>query len=105
MRELLQDLGAMRLLLLGVVLVTLPMAAFTDATPEGLGVVSAYIAPAVAVLLVFVLLLDALMNRIFAIDGDDRHRHLTRIRTRADLLALLAILLVWGPYYYALLAP
>lgn len=105
MRQLLQDLGAMRLLLLAAVLVTLPMAAFTDAEPEGLGVISAYIAPAIAVLFVFVLLLDALMNRIFAIDADDHHRQLARTRIRADLLALLAVLVVWGPYYYALLAP
>lgn len=105
MKALLKDLGPMRLLLLATVAVCLALAAFADAEPRGWGVISAYIAPAVAVLLIFVLLLDALMNRVFAIDADDADRGTRRHRIRADLLAVLAILLVWGPFYYSLLEP
>ena len=103
MRALIKDLGAMRLLLLGMVALCLPMAAFADVEPEGFGVITVYIAPALSVLLLFVLLLDALMSRVFAIDLATEERQPARTRMRADLLAVLAICLAWGPFYYGLL--
>lgn len=105
MKALLQDLGAMRVALLALVAITLPMSAFVNVEPTGFGVFSAYIAPAVAVLLVFVLLLDALMSRVFAIDGEGDTRRVARVRIRVDLLAVLVILAAWGPFYYSLLSP
>jgi hypothetical protein len=93
----------MRLLLLGTVLACVLLAPFADAEPHGWGVLSAYIAPAVSVLLVFVLLLDALMNKVFAIDKPDGERRLHRLRGRTNLLAVAAILLAWGPFFYSLL--
>jgi hypothetical protein len=98
-----RDLGPMRLLLLTTVLACLLLAPFADAEPTGWGVLSAYIAPAAAVLLVFVLLLDALMNRVFAIEKDDDERALRRMRTRTNLLAVFAILLAWTPFFYSLI--
>lgn len=103
MRGLLKDLGPLRVLLLGMVALCMPLALWADAVPEGWGVLSAYIAPAVAVLLVFVLLLDALMSRVFAIDKSPEELPLSRLRIRADLLGVLAIALTWGPFYYSLL--
>jgi len=104
MKQLLTDIGPVRILLLGVVLTCLPMAFFADAEPVGLGVLSAYIAPALVILLLFVLLLDALMNRVFAIEQDEAVTRLHRVRLRVDLLAVLAIVLFWGGYFYGLLA-
>jgi hypothetical protein len=103
MRGLLNDLGALRVLLLATVVLCMPLALWADAEPVGWGVLSAYIAPAVAVLLVFVLLLDALMSRVFAIDKTPEELPLSRLHIRADLLGVLAILLSWGPFYYSLL--
>lgn len=103
MRGLLKDLGAMRAMLLALVIICMPLALWADAEPVGWGVMSAYIAPALAVLLVFVLLLDALMSRVFAIDMNEEERPLARLRIRADLLGVLAIFLSWGPFYYGLL--
>lgn len=105
MSGLMQQLGAMRLLLLGVVVLSLPLAPFANVEPVGWGVVTAYIAPAVSVLLIFVLLLDALMSRVFAIDMAGAQRAVASTRIRADLLGVLAILVVWGPFYYSLLRP
>jgi len=103
MKALMKDLGAMRLMLLGLVVLCLPMAPFADLEPEGFGVITAYIAPALSVLLIFVLLLDALMSRVFAIDLAAEDRQPSRTRIRADLLAVLVICLAWGPFYYGLL--
>ena len=103
MKELLKDLGAMRVLLLATVALCMPLALWADAEPVGLGVLSAYIGPAIAVLLVFVLLLDVLMCRVFAIDKAPEELPLQRLRMRASLLGVAALFLSWGPFYYSLL--
>jgi hypothetical protein len=103
MKELLKDLGVMRVVLLGTVALCMPLALWTDAEPVGLGILSAYVGPAIAVLLVFVLLLDSLMCRVFAIDKPPEELPLQRLRMRASLLGVLAIFLSWGPFYYGLL--
>lgn len=103
MTGLMHKLGMMRLLLLGLVILSLPMAAFANAEPVGWGVIGAYVAPPLTVILFFVLLLDALMNRVFAIDLEGSELAVARTRIRIDLLGVLAILLAWGPFYYNLL--
>jgi len=102
MMNLLGELGVMRLLLLGVVIACAPLALFANVEPEGLGVISAYVAPALVVILLFVLLLDALMSKVFAIDLPDEQRGTMRVRMRANLLGVLVIALSWGPYFYSL---
>lgn len=104
MKQFIEDIGAMRLMLLLLLAICLPMALFSDAEPVGLGLLSAYIAPTLVVLLFCVLLLDALMNRVFAIEQSEEVKRLHRLRTRTDLMAVLAILLSWGPFFYGLLA-
>ncbi len=105
MKAIFEDLGAMRLALLAVVAITAPMAALVNVDPIGLGVITAYVAPAIAVLLVFVLLLDALMSRVFAIDSEGDARRVAGRRIRVNLLAVAVILGAWGPFYYSLLSP
>jgi hypothetical protein len=56
-----------------------------------------------AVILFFLLWLDILMNKVFAIDLPKAQRGPQRLRTRADLLGLALILASWGPFYYGLL--
>lgn len=99
----LQKLGAIRVLLLLAVGLCAPLAAFADAEPAGWGVWGAYVGPSMAVILFFLLWLDVLMNKVFAIDLPKDQRGLQRLRTRADLLGLLVILASWGPFYYSLL--
>ncbi len=104
MKNLAQTLGPMRILLYAALAVFLPMALAADAEPEGIGVLYAYVAPSLIVLFFFVLLLDALMNRIFMIEKSDQEQRPHRLRLRADLLAVAAIVLVWGPFFYGLVA-
>ena len=103
MKKYLEDIGAMRALLLIVLAICLPMSLFADAEPVGLGLFTAYIAPTVVVLLFCVLLLDALMGRVFSIEQAEDVKRLHRVRIRTDLLAVAAILLSWGPFFYQLL--
>lgn len=82
----------------------LPLVFLSGAEPTGPGVVWAYVVPALVVILFFVLLLDALMNRVFMVEQNEAVQRRLRLRLRADLLAVGLLLLFWGPYYYRLLA-
>lgn len=97
--RLLEQLGPMRIVLLGTALACYPMVLLADMEPEGLGVIPAYVVPAVVVILFFVLLLDALMNRVFMVEQDDdtmaRHRRIMR----ADLLVAAGLVLSWFGWF------
>lgn len=94
-----EDIGGLRLTLIGLALLSLPMVLFADTYPEGIGVLTAYIIPSVVVLFFFVLLLDALMNRVFMIEQPDDIRRVKRRRMWWDLAASAALLLVWGTHF------
>jgi hypothetical protein len=95
----LQQIGPMRLVLIALAVVSLPLVAFADMEPRGIGVMTAYIVPSLVVIFFFVLMLDALMNRVFMIEQADDVRALRRLRMWLDLAAGGALLLVWGTWF------
>ena len=104
MRNLWSEIGALRVVLLAFTVLLLPTVWLSDMRPEGGGVLFAYIAPTLVILMFFVLLLDALMNRVFMAEQEEAPRQRARRRLRADLLAIALLCLFWGPYYYHLIA-
>jgi hypothetical protein len=99
------EVGAMRLLLLAFTLALLPFTFFSDADPmTGLGVVLAYVAPALVVILFFVLMLDVLMNRVFMAERSGEEFRRFRLRMRLGLAAVALLLAFWGPFFYRLVA-
>lgn len=99
----LKHVGGMRLTLILLALVSLPLVLFADMEPAGIGVMTAYIVPALVVIFFFVLMLDALMNRVFMIDQPAEVQSVNRMRMWLDLAAGAALLLVWGSYFRSLL--
>lgn len=97
--SLIHRIGAMRLALLGFTLILYPLVWFADMEPEGPGIITAYVVPALVVILLFVLLLDALMNRVFMVDKSGDERRLPRTRMWLDLAAVGGLLVFWGPYF------
>jgi len=98
-----KDIGGLRLTLILLSLVCLPLVLFADMEPHGIGVMAAYIVPALVVLFFFVLMLDALMNRVFMIEQPDEVRAVKRVRMWLSLVTGLALLIVWGSYFRSLL--
>lgn len=98
-----KDIGGLRLTLILLSTICLPLVAFADMEPRGIGVMTAYIVPALVVLFFFVLMLDALMNRVFMIEQPREIQAVKRLRMWLDLAAGAAILLVWGTYFRTLL--
>lgn len=101
----LQDIGGLRLTLIGFSLASLPLVLFAGMEPTGVGVMTAYVVPALVVLFFFVLMLDALMNRVFMIEQPAETRSTLRRRMWLDLAAAAGLLLVWGTYFRTLLQP
>lgn len=99
MTQILRELGGLRLALIGLSLLSLPMILFADMQPEGIGVLTAYVIPSVVVIFFFVLLLDALMNRVFMIEQPDDIRRVKRLRMWVDLAAAGMLLAAWGTYF------
>lgn len=99
----LTQVGGMRLTLITLSVLSLPMVLFADMEPAGIGVMAAYITPALVVLFFFVLLLDALMNRVFMIEQPPEVQAVKRLRMWLTLLAAAGLLIVWGSYFRSLL--
>jgi hypothetical protein len=99
----LKAVGGLRLTLLGFSLLSLPLVLFADMEPSGIGVLTAYIVPALVVLFFFVLMLDALMNRVFMIEQPPEVQAAKRLRMWLDLATGAGLLIVWGTYFRTLL--
>lgn len=99
----LKDVGGLRLTLIALAVLSLPLVLWADAEPRGVGVLTAYIVPALVVLFFFVLMLDALMNRVFMIEQPPQEQSIRRLRMWLDLAAGAGLLIVWGSYFRTLL--
>lgn len=99
----LKAIGGLRLTLILFALATFPLVLYADMAPQGIGVFTAYIVPSLVVLFFFVLMLDALMNRVFMIEQPAEVRAQRRMRMWASLATAIGLVVVWGGYYRSLL--
>ncbi len=85
--------------ILGILVALFAVKAGTNASYEGIQVLHTLVLPALTPLVFLVLLLDALMNRVWLIDakGDDivKFKNIMRI----DLIISTLILIRWAPYF------
>jgi len=96
-----KTLGELRTALVSGAVISLLTIPFADPSIryDSFGVLADVIIPVVTVILVFVLLLDSLMSRVFMSqhEGDGKRRFRFILRTNLILVALL--LLGWTPYF------
>lgn len=100
----LRELGPLRIALLvatAVALVLIP-APGTRAAYSGWPLVTTLLIPVSAPLLFLLLLLDALMSRVFLIDAEGPERQQRKTAIVVNLLAAALLLIRWLPYYSAL---
>ena len=100
----LRNLGALRwILIIGVIaVIALAPAAGTPASYSGWLLVRTVLAPVLAPLLAMVLLLDALMARVFMAELEGAPRRRLRGIVLMNLLLTGVLVLYWVPYYMAL---
>lgn len=92
-------LGALRVGLLLAAMMCYPLVWLSDSEPEGVGILTAYVAPSLVVIFFFVLLLDALMNRVFMIEQTGESRAIARTRMWFALAVVAGLVLFWWPYF------
>ncbi|HXH04451.1 MAG TPA: hypothetical protein VNN09_14195 [Candidatus Competibacteraceae bacterium] len=95
--------GPLRILAAVLVAFCLAMAAYSDANPQGLGIIPSQVTPGLVVFLVWSLPFDMLMARVtnaeFGAAGRARYRAVWAL----DGALLLALLAGWGPFFWRLL--
>jgi hypothetical protein len=97
-----ERLGALRGLLLFFALLCCPFAWLANTEPVGWGIITAYIIPSLVVLLSFLLLLDALMNRIFMLESSIETRAIQKFRLYSSLGVFTLLMMCWIPYFRAI---
>ncbi len=98
--RLLNDLGALRAIMVACTLLLIALAPFADGNVHvhDSRLLTSVIAPALMVIFVFVLLLDITMTRIFSIDTTPERRAGMRRAVRLEFFALLALVAAWMPF-------
>lgn len=99
-----RELGVLRIALFcfTVFFIVVKPAPGSPAIAEGWDLLSTMIAPVFAPLLMMLLLLDALMARVFMAEKEGEPRLRFRRIVRTDLSFALLLLLFWLPYFMAL---
>ena len=106
MKAVFKDLGELRIALVSMAVFTIacvPFAAEKEVRFEGFGMLPDVLAPVVAVILVFVLLLDMLMSRIFlgTYGAEKGKRYRTAIMVEA--VVLFTMVGSWYAYFSRML--
>ena len=98
--RLMNDLGALRAIMVACTLLLIVLAPFADSTVHlhDSRLLTSVVAPALMVIFVFVLMLDITMTRIFSIDTTPERRAGMRRAVRVECVALLALLAAWMPF-------
>ena len=104
-KNLLRGLNAHRVAMLVCTLLLALLSPFQDGLTyvRDWRILTSVVAPALMVIMVFVLLLDFTMTRVFAIDASPTQRADLHRASRLDLWALLVLLVAWTPFIANLL--
>lgn len=97
------QLGVLRTLLLLGSFITAASAPFAVSITEGFwDIIRGGVMPALAPLFFMVLLLDALMARVWMGEYDGAERLRLKRGMQADLAMVLLLVLAWGPFFYGI---
>jgi len=94
-------LSPLRKLLLFVTFAIAVFGPFLDGTadPEGWRIFPTVIAPAIMLMLLFILPLDMTMARIFMSDASDQERRRLVTAIKADACLMLILVVAWVPFF------
>ena len=105
LKQRLTDLGLTRGAMLATVALLCVLGPLNDGVTRtsGIGLLVSVVAPATMVVLVFVLLLDITMTRIFASDCEGERKRQFLSASITETWALVALVLAWLPFMLRLL--
>jgi hypothetical protein len=100
-------IGELRTMLITTAVICVAFIPFTDDSirTEGWGLFPDVLAPVVSVMLVFGIMLDMLMSRVFlASSEEDNAREKFAFIFKVEGLVLLALIGLWAPFFYRALS-
>lgn len=108
MKNFVNQVGELRVFLFFVTLGSLSAIPFTNSDGvvrmDGLGLFPDVLVPVVSFLLVFILLLDMLMSRVFMIEADDEKCKKFKSILLLEFILVVSLISFWTPYFFAVLS-
>jgi len=108
MKNFVNQVGELRIFLFFVTLGSLFTIPFTNSDGvvrmDGWGFAPDVLVPVVSFLLVFILLLDMLMSRVFMIEADDEKRKKFKSIFLLELVLVVSLISFWTPYFFKVLS-
>ncbi len=106
MKSFLNEIGTLRVMLMFATLLSLSAIPFTDTNVrmDGWGLLPDVLVPVVSFILVFIILLDMLMSRVFMIEADEAKRSKFNKIFLLELMLIISLLVLWSPYFTAVLS-
>jgi len=106
MKNFFNSIGELRSFMLFVTLSSIGLTFFTDTRirMEGWGLLPDVLAPVVSFILLFILLLDMLMSRVFMVEADDTKRQKFSNIFWLELFQVIALITFWTPYLVSVLS-
>ncbi len=97
----LRELGTLRIVLAAMALLLIVFATRSGTVPvfEGFALLPTVLMPVLAPMVLMVLMLDALMARVFMFEKDGVERARYRRIVGVDLVLSVALVLAWLPYF------
>jgi len=101
MKKTLTTLGDLRSMLITMALICMVAIPFTsdEVRMEGVGLFTDVLAPVVSLILVFVILLDMLMSRVFMIEKEADVVARFKFILKIEFLVLACLIGFWAPYF------
>jgi len=105
-KDFLRNLGELRTFLALSAFFSLANTPFTstDVRMEGWGLMPDVLAPVVTTILIFVLLLDMLMSRVFSAEASEEKRQRFRRIFWFEFALVISLIVCWAPYLTAILS-
>ena len=106
LKEFINYIGELRTMLMSTAVICVSFIPFTsnEVRYEGWGLFPDVLAPVVSIVLVFGILLDMLMSRVFYAANEGEAKEKFAFIFKMEGLALLALIGLWGPYFYRALS-
>lgn len=106
LKDFMTYIGELRTMLISTAVICVAFIPFTsdEIRLEGWGLFPDVLAPVVSVMLVFGILLDMLMSRVFHADSKGEAKEKFAFIFKLEGMALLALIGLWAPFFYRALS-
>ena len=106
LKEFMTYIGELRVMLISTAVLCVVFIPFTndEIRLDGWGLFPDVLAPVVSIMVVFGILLDMLMSRVFQSDSEGEKKEKFAFIFKLEGLVLLALIGLWAPFFYRVLS-